>query len=613
MSGFQGRIDDLIGMLDRDNDRNIFRQYIEYIRFPLYKNFSPNMRIDFSFPITFLVGANGTGKSSLLQALYGAPKDNNVGQYWFNTELDYISDLKENRHCYIYAYRTPYTKTLAEVLRSRIGKRGNPNFWETAKPQKRYGMEIFSRTNKDAREISSTRWNPIDKNVVYLDFRREIGAFDKYFYFGENPNTVTMKTKQDLIRRMSKYIKRSHDSNEPSTYYKNGICKAPVILETGELAEINKILGKKYLQGKIFEHNLYDRSSSGSHENMGFSVMLKTDFREYSEAFAGSGETAVVKLVHEIYTAEEFSLILLDEPETSLHPRAQRRLLNFLLEQTVKKRLQVVASTHSKDIVEGMPKEAIKAFYINEKDGKTSVLQDVVPEEAFFYISDITDRINIIVEDKLAKMIIEGVLKSMGEANESIFEVKYYPGGDTAIKKLFIPIYSKDSGNSDIYVILDGDKRKPHAIVDNIPEKDLTEENLKNLIIKQAGVGNIEFPSDTDKPEQRVPQMIDYLNYYKNNVCYLPSDTPEELIWNDGVLQKADIENEGKTAIINTDNFKKKYAKFSEYMFGFSRADDIEKTHKYFLKRWLDAKDDSYDEMVKILNKIKDNNQINRK
>jgi predicted ATPase len=611
MSDFKELIEQLKNMFEKDINRKIFQRYIEYIRFPFYKNFSANMKIDFSFPVTFLVGANGTGKSSLLQALYGAPKDKNVGQYWFNTELDYISDLKNNRHCYIYEYRTPYTKILVEVLRSRIGKRGNPNFWETAQPQVKYGMEIFSPDGKDERETGKTRWNPIDKNVVYLDFRREIGAFDKYFYFGENPNTVTMKTKQDLIRRMSKYIKRSHKSNEPYTYYKNGICKAPIILETGELAEINKILDKKYLGGKIFEHNLYDRSLSGTHENMGFSVILKTDFHEYSEAFAGSGETAVVKLVHEIYTSEEFSLILLDEPETSLHPRAQRRLLDFLLGQTVKKHLQVVASTHSKDIVEGMPKEDIKAFYINEQDGKTSVLQDVVPEEAFFYISDITDKINIIVEDKLAKMIIEAVLKSMGEANESLFEVKYYPGGDTSIKKLFIPIYSKDSGNSDIYVILDGDKRSPHSIVENIPEKDLTEENLKKLILLQTGVGNIEFPSDSGKSEQRIPQMIDYLKYYKNNVCYLPSDTPEELIWNDAVLQKTDIKNEGKTAIENTNSFKKKYAQFSEYMFGSSKADDLENAHKYFLKRWLDAKDDSYGEMVKILNKIKENNQRN--
>jgi predicted ATPase len=613
MSDFKERIEQLKDMFEKDTNRNIFQRYIEYIRFPFYKNFSANMKIDFSFPVMFLVGANGTGKSSLLQALYGAPKNNNVGQYWFNTELDYISDLKNNRHCYIYAYLTPYTKTLAEVLRSRIGKRGNPNFWETAQPQARYGMEIFSKHDKDKRETRSTRWNPVDKNVVYLDFRREIGAFDKYFYFGEKPNTVTMKTKQDLIRRMSKYIKLSHNSNKQCTYYKNGVCKAPIILETGELAEINKILDKKYLDGKIFEHNLYDRSSSGTHDNMGFSVILKTNFHEYSEAFAGSGETVVVKLVHEIFTAEEFSLILLDEPETSLHPRAQRRLLDFLLKQTVEKHLQVVASTHSKDMIEGMPKEAIKAFYINEKDGKTSILQDVVAGEAFFYISDINDKINIIVEDKLAKMIIEAVLKSMGEANESLFDVKYYPGGDTAIKKLFIPIYSKNSGNKDIYVILDGDKRKPHAIVENILEKDLTEENLKNLIIRQTGVGNIEFPSDSGKSEQRISQMVDYLKYYKNNVCYLPSDTPEELIWNDAVLQKADIENEDKTAIKNINDIKRKYAKFSEYMFGSSGADDIEKAHKYFLKRWLEAKDDSYDEMVKILNKIKDNNQISRK
>jgi hypothetical protein len=42
----------------------------------------------------------------------------------------------------------------------------------------------------------------------------------------------------------------------------------------------------------------------------------KTNNVVYSEAYAGSGEIAVVKLVHDIVKAKNCSLILLDEPET---------------------------------------------------------------------------------------------------------------------------------------------------------------------------------------------------------------------------------------------------------------------------------------------------------
>jgi predicted ATPase len=607
MSDFQKQIANLKIMFSNDKLRNIFQHYIEYIRFPFFKNFSPNLKIDFSFPVTFLVGANGAGKSSLLHALYGVPSGYNVSKFWFSTELDPIKDIDNNRHCFIYSYKTPFTKTSAEVLTTRIKNKKDPDFWETAQPQIQYGMEIFSPNGKDTKEAGKTRWNPIDKNIVYLDFRREIGAFDKYFYFAEDPNTVTMKTKQDLIRRMAKYIDYSRKNNKQCKYYKRGICKAPIILEQEELSEINKILGKKYSEGKILEHNLYDRSESGTHNNMGFSVMFKTDFREYSEAFAGSGETAVVKLVHEIYTAHEFSLILLDEPETSLHPMAQRRLLEFLLKRTVEKKLQVVASTHSTDMVYGMPKEAVKAFYVNEINGKTEVSQNVTPEEAFYYISGKTaDKANIIVEDKLAKMIIEAVLKSMGEHARNLFDLRYYPGGDSVIKKFHIPVYSKEPNNDDTYVIFDGDKRKSHFVIEDILDRNRTEENLKTLIVEQTGISNIEFSCDSDRPEQKVPQMLYYLKYYENNVFYLPCNTPEEIIWSDDVLGRADINDGDKDNIKNEANFKSRYALFSEAMFGASASNSIENAHMYFLKKWLTIKNSSYDEIVNILQIIKE-------
>ena len=40
----------------------VFPNWITHIRFPYFKNIQPNTRIDFSCPITALVGPNGTGK-----------------------------------------------------------------------------------------------------------------------------------------------------------------------------------------------------------------------------------------------------------------------------------------------------------------------------------------------------------------------------------------------------------------------------------------------------------------------------------------------------------------------------------------------------------------------
>ncbi|MGL5227441.1 MAG: AAA family ATPase, partial [Bacteroidales bacterium] len=78
-----------------------YENYIHYIRFPKYKNISPNTQINFDFPITVLVGPNGSGKSSILKALYGAVEGNSLGDFWFETGIDKITDNEGNRNCFI--------------------------------------------------------------------------------------------------------------------------------------------------------------------------------------------------------------------------------------------------------------------------------------------------------------------------------------------------------------------------------------------------------------------------------------------------------------------------------------------------------------------------------
>ena len=56
-----------------------FDPYISHIRFPHYKNLAPDLKIDFDFPITALVGPNGTNKSSILRAIQGSPGNENLG------------------------------------------------------------------------------------------------------------------------------------------------------------------------------------------------------------------------------------------------------------------------------------------------------------------------------------------------------------------------------------------------------------------------------------------------------------------------------------------------------------------------------------------------------
>ena len=129
--------------------------------------------------------------------------------------------------------------------------------------------------------------------------------------------------------------------------------------------KISSILGKEYVSIKVAEHSLF--------KNPGTSIYVKTKLSSrYSEANAGSGEVAVIQLVKKIEEAQEYSLILLDEPEVSIHPGAQEKLKEYLLEVTKRKKLQVVISSHSPILIRDMPSEAIK-LYITNSQGRFEV------------------------------------------------------------------------------------------------------------------------------------------------------------------------------------------------------------------------------------------------
>ncbi|MCC2890180.1 hypothetical protein [Enterobacter hormaechei] len=57
---------DRIRALQRELEKGDFEPFIQHIRFPYFKNLEMNARIDFQFPITALVGQNGTNKSSVI-------------------------------------------------------------------------------------------------------------------------------------------------------------------------------------------------------------------------------------------------------------------------------------------------------------------------------------------------------------------------------------------------------------------------------------------------------------------------------------------------------------------------------------------------------------------
>ena len=540
-----------------NNNNTLFDPYISHVRFPHYKMLAEDAVIHFTHPLTVLVGPNGTNKTSVLQALYGCPHGQSLSTYWFSTDIDKIDDRW--RHRVIHGYINRRLGKVVESLNTRIGESKGQDYWESSRAIETLGMEIPTKKElSDGGNKSTTRWDAIIKKTTFIDCKNYYSAFDLFFYLSEFAKSSRIPTRQSFIRARSKHLRKIISQNLRSYPFKGieRIVKNQVLPK--DVCEIaGYILGKKYTEIRIVEHSLYDRYSNNKPSK---TIIMKNDDMEYSEAFAGSGEARVVLIINDIYNAPNNSLVLMDEPEISLHPDAVHKLKLFILDEIKKKSHQVVISTHSPAMVEGLPDSSIKVLYPNNND-KIEIKENVSFHEAFFAIgqSD-SDKKTIIVEDVLSKYVIDFYIEKFRPNLVNAFEVKYVPGGASSIVKQDVASAAREQDRNRFFV-LDGDQNKlrdycfsddsiiqPSWIVNQsiatctIPE--VANDKLGEVIKALTGQ-KIDFYVDGgegDNSGQKIECQRQFLDYWGRNVFFFCEETPEKAI-----LEALGIDYEGKT------------------------------------------------------------------
>ena len=586
----------LISIINSVKKANQFKRYIDFIHFPFYRNIQPNSRINFGFPLTVFIGQNGCGKSSVLHAIQGATKGNTPYKFWFDTKLDPVIyyDDEKRRHSFWYSF-SDEKNNVREVIKARIKRGDDPNYWETSRPLIWAGMQKGPRNN------------PLVKNTIYIDFRQELSAFDKFFYFG-NVKGLQSKNKQEYVRKRSVYLKSLFE--KPDLNYswrsvkKNNSLE---ILPVDQVRTISYILGREYYEVKSILHSLFRGIE-------GHSILMKTNHAQYSEAFAGSGELSVIRLVSMVLNAPDHSLIVLDEPEVSLHPGAQERLKIFLLNEIKKKKHQIIIATHSPTMVKDLPKEALKVFSQDLQTGMFFIKENLYPEEAFFHIEHKTDeRLTIIIEDVLGKELLEAVLEDIGEDRKNLFKVEFTSGGAEVIIKYHIPFFSQKEKFKE-FVILDGDKKllEKHCDWKQLPTVDSS--NFEVLIekIKEQTGCDVTFLVDGGKQgsnkEQKTAFAKKYLEFYLSNVFYFPKMTPENIIWDKNtaikLLSTIKLEAEYDNLFGSQLNYKERFSKLSLIVFGENDSKSILNLQKLFIKNWIESKNSDYQEIKSIIDDV---------
>lgn len=182
---------------------------------------------------------------------------------------------------------------------------------------------------------------------------------------------------------------------------------------------LSHILGRNYQSARFATPDVNVKRAVG---------LLKREFGEISQFHQGAGEDTSLDLMRALQEVPKNSLLLIDEVEASLHPRAQRRLINFLIKLSRLRKVQIVVSTHSPYVLEELPPEA-RVLLLPTVEGP-SVLYGASPEFSLTKLDDIVHpEAFVYVEDRLAEVWVREIIARHPAGQTIISRIKVSPVG----------------------------------------------------------------------------------------------------------------------------------------------------------------------------------------
>jgi len=115
---------------------------------------------------------------------------------------------------------------------------------------------------------------------------------------------------------------------------------------------VSKILGSQY-------DEVYFQGVKAHHREGQLGISRRYG-ATYSENNMGFGEGRVVYIVRLLETCPAQSLVILEEPETSLHENAQYEFAKYLIDVSNRRGHQIIFSTHSSIMMDALPPEGRK-------------------------------------------------------------------------------------------------------------------------------------------------------------------------------------------------------------------------------------------------------------
>lgn len=220
-------------------------------------------------------------------------------------------------------------------------------------------------------------------------------------------------------------------------------------LET--LHSLSGIMGRKYARGKMAITYADDERAV---------PVVSVGTHDFSAFHQGAGETTVAELLN--FRFNQGSLVLIDEIETSLHPRAQRRLIRDLAARCRDLELQIILSTHSPYVLDEFPPEA--RCYIFQPRGQRQVVFGVSPEFAMTQMDDEWHpECDLYVEDDRARVMLREIL--VVYAPDLVSRCQIVPFGSASVGQSLGQMVRNGRFPRPSLVFLDGDQAQADGCI----------------------------------------------------------------------------------------------------------------------------------------------------
>ena len=385
-------------------------------------------RIEFRFPLVAVVGENGSGKSTILQAAaasYRSPgkakKMKFASDFFPDTPWDTITQATIS-----YSIREGSKSTTDSVRKPTNRWRGNPD-----------------RPERTIYYIDLSRIQPLSARSGYLRLAKAAIRKGKSTIFDV-----------DVVKRLSKIMGVSYHSAE----------MASALIDTKRLVPVVNRNGTSY---------------SGFHQ--------------------GAGELTAAELLSVQF--DKYSLVIIDEIESSLHPRAQRRLIRDLAEIAREKEIQVILSTHSPYVLAELPPEG--RILIVETDGGKSTVTGVSPEFAMSRMDEENHpECDVFVEDEMSASLVREIV--IHEEADLTVRIQIIPYGAASVGLSLGIMARQDRFPRKSIVFLDGDQENSVGI------RLLPGDDAPEIAVFEA-LRDKNWPEIAERLGRTRPQVVDAL------------------------------------------------------------------------------------------------------